>query len=143
MTNTAVQSDINETTTCLAEIILRKYKENTSGTLKGYLVMDDARGVITKKERKNYSAFGGNGTVVSCFGSIKCSNTKPYTRSLTAMVIAYSVRNKLMEIFRDYPFEKFEIQLDSYPEYRYEQNRIIKYRKTGDDVSFLKIDMRW
>lgn len=143
MENILVETDINESTIRLAQIICRKYEEHTSGTLKGYLVMDDLRGVIAKKERKFYSATSGNRSYASCFGSIKCSEIKPFTRTLKAILIAYSVRNNLLKLFEDFPFKKFEIELESYPKYDYKENRFFKYRKTGDDISFLKIDMKW
>ncbi len=143
MTNTIVKSDINETTLRLAQIICGKYEENTSGTLKGYLVMNDKRGVIDKDERKSYSAHTGCGDFAPYFGSVMCSETKPFTRTLKAILIAYSVRNNLMEIFRDFPFKKFEIELESYPKYDIRKNSFWKYRRTEDDVSFLKIDMKW
>lgn len=143
MTNSIVKSDINETTIRLAQIICRKYEENTSGALKGYLVMDDRNGVIAKNERKRYSAHGGSGDFAPFYGSVKCSETKPFIRTLKAILIAYSVRNNLMEMFRDFPFQKFEIELESYPKYDFKENSFWKYHRTEDDVSFLKIDMKW
>ena len=105
--------------------------------------MDDKKGVIAKDERKSYSAHSGSRDFASCFGSVKCSETKPFVRTLTAILIAYSVRNNLLEMFRDFPFEKFEIELESYPKYDLKENSFWKYRRTEDDVSFLKIDLKW
>lgn len=143
MPSSIVDLDVTETTTHLANFIRQKYAENTSGMLKGYLVSDEKQGVISQEERKIYFALGTKEVLSPYHGSVKCSETGYLTRSLTAMIIAYAVRNNLMELFRDYPFKKFEIKLETYPKYRYEKNRFWKYRKTGDDLCFLKIDMEW
>lgn len=142
MPNTAIDFNISESTALLARIIRQKYESSTHGTLKGYLVLDDNRCVISKSERKAFSATANSG-FFPCHGSVKCSEINVLTRSLTAMIIAYSVRNNLLEIFRDYPFKKFELEIESYPKYRYYENRLLKYQKTQDELSFLKTDIEW
>ena len=59
------------------------------------------------------------------------------------MVIAYAVRNNLINNFEDYPFKKFEIELETYPKYRYDKYGFRKYKKTGDDISLLKTHIEW
>lgn len=143
MSSAIFNQDVSETTSRLAQIIRKRYEENTHGEINGYLVLDEIRGVISKEERKYFSALGTQGVLKSCHGSVKCSETGWLTQSLTAMIIAYIVKNNLLEIFKDYPFKKFEIELETYPKYRYEKLRIRKYRKTGDDISFLKVAIEW
>lgn len=138
-----IEKDIEEATKYLTNIIYRKYKENTHGAIKGYLVPDHDNCVISKGERKYFSSLDTPETNKIWQGSVKCSETKRLTRSLTAMVIAYTVRNNLTEYFTKYPFKKFKIEMETYPKYRYEKTRLIKYRKTGDDITFLKVDIEW
>lgn len=138
-----IEIDIDETTRYLTDIIYRKYQEHTHGTMKGYLVPDSKCNLITKEERKFYSSQTENDYYANIYGSVKCSETASLTKSLKAMVIAYTVQNNLTEYFKKYPFIKFKIQLETYPKYRYEKTRFMKYRKTGDDITFLKVDIEW
>ncbi len=138
-----IEKDIEEATWRLTDIICQKYQENTHGALKGYLVPDHICCVISKRERKYFSSHDAPGTCNAWHGSVKCSETKSLTRSLAAMTIAYTVKNNLIEYFKKYPFIKFKIELETYPKYRYEKTRLIKYRKTGDDITFLKVDIEW
>ena len=122
-----IDSDVNNLTTCLAQIIDRKYAEDTCGCIKGYLVADEIRDFISRSERRHFSAF----------------YTNYFPHILTEILIAYTVQNNLMEIFKDYPFKKFKIEIETYPKYRYDANRFWKYRRTGDELSLLKIAMEW
>lgn len=142
MPNAIIDYNVIETTALLAQIIRQKYEETTYGSLKGYLVPDVTHSIISRSERKYFSAFGRE-TLSPCHGSVKCSETGWRTRSLTAMIIAYSVRNNLMDIFRDYPFKKFEIEIETFPKYRFTEKKFWRYRKTGDDLSFLKANIKW
>ena len=143
MNSNVLAQDVAETTNRLAQIICRKIKESTHGEIKGYLIPDEIRSVISKNERKNFSALDTQGVLVPCYGSVRCSETNWLTRSLTAMVIAYAVRNNLINNFEDYPFKKFEIELETYPKYRYDKYGFRKYKKTGDDISLLKTHIEW
>ena len=137
-----IYKDIEETTMSLTEIIYQKYREHTHGTIKGYLVPDHVHNIICKKERKDYS-LDSQSFCNAYHWSIKCSETDRLIRSLSAMIIAYSAKNNITDYFSRYPFKKFEIELETYPKYRYEKNRFVKYRKTGDDITFLKVDIEW
>lgn len=136
------EQDIYNTTYYYVHMICDSCQSHSSGALNGYLVLDAHQNIISKKGRKNFSALSGridNRT----HGSVKCSETKTHAQSLSAIAIAYSVRNNLMEIFRGYPFEKFEIEVETYPRYEYRNKRFRKYHKTGDDLAFLKADIEW
>lgn len=119
--------EINHLTKCLAQIIDQKYAENTCGNIRGYLVADEIQGFIPKQERKRFSAL----------------HTNQFTHALREILLAYTVQNRLMELFKDYPFKKFRIEIEAYPKYRYDANRFVKYRRTGEKLSFLKIVMKW
>lgn len=142
MSITIIKQDVFDTTKHFQDVICENYENHSSGSLRGYLILDKDCNVIPRKKRKYYSAFL-NANSTNCLGSVKCRETRACSRSLTAMVIAYSVRNNLMEIFQEYPFEKFEIELETYPQYQHKKSRFKKYRKTGDDLTFLKADIKW
>lgn len=137
-----IEEDIKETTISLIEIICQKYREHTHGAIKGYLIPNQSRSVISKGERK-YFSLDAQGNYSTYHGSVKCSETNRLIRSLTAMMIAYTVKNNLTDYFQEYPFKKFKIGLETYPKYRPEKTRFMKYRKTGDDITFLKVDIEW
>ena len=142
MLSKTINKDIEETTMSLTEIICKKCREHTHGTIKGYLIPDQACNVICKKERKDFS-LDTQGLYSAYHGSVKCSETDRLIRSLSAMIIAYTVKNNLTDYFTKYPFKKFKIELETYPKYRYEKTRFVKCRKTGDDITFLKVDIEW
>ncbi len=136
------EQDISTTTAYYRRMIYDSCKNHPSGVLNGYLVLDKHQNTISKKGRKKFSVLSGKRNN-SIYGSVKCSESKTHSHSLTAMVIAYSVCNNLMEIFREYPFEKFKIEVETYPRYEYRNKRFRKYHKTGDDLTFLKADIEW
>ena len=140
----ALDLDILATTKYLADIICQNYENHSCGHLKGYLVQDSDCHVITRKMRKAFSAqTADSSNTTSCLGSVQCSETKPMTKTLAAMLIAYSVQNNLMRMFKDYPFVKFKIVPETYPQYKYEKRGLRRYKRTGDDVTFLKADIKW
>lgn len=143
MNNNLLVQDILETTDCLSNIICEKRKENIHGEIKGYLVPDDICCVIQKKERKFFSSRNTQTLLFPCLGSVKCSESRELIRTFSAMIIAYAVRNNLMNIFAMDSFKRFEIELETYPKYKYDESSIWKYKRTGDDISLLKTHIEW
>ena len=63
MNSNVLAQDVAETTNRLAQIICRKIKESTHGEIKGYLIPDEIRSVISKNERKDFSALDTQGVL--------------------------------------------------------------------------------
>lgn len=143
MITNALNLEITATTEYLANSIRQNYENNPCGELKGYLVQDADCLVISRKMRKNFTARTTNTGTTPWLGSVQCSETKPLIKTLKSMLIAYCVQNNLMELFKDYPFVKFKIVPETYPQYKYEKRGLHRYKRTGDDVTFLKADIKW
>ncbi len=143
MEQVQLRKDAAETTEYLISIIQKAHEQSPTGKLKGYLVMDEQLGVVTHKQLKAISSIDENGNALSCHGSVKCSETNPRTHTLNAILVGYLVRESLTEHFQNQNFKKFDIDLECLPEYRYSANKKIKYRRTGEELLYMKVNIKW
>jgi hypothetical protein len=138
-----IRRDAAETTEYLIPIIQKAYEQSPTGNLKGYLVMDEELGVVTRKQLKAISSIDENGNALSCHGSVKCTETNPQLHTLNAILVGYVVKDCLIDHFKNQTFKKFEIILECLPEYRYSEKRRIKYRRTGENLLYMRVNIKW
>ena len=118
------ETEIKNITISIKNQILEQFQQEPTGIIRGYLVLNEPERILSSR-RKEKIAVQNN------------------TNSLQEMVIAYIVRNELMDFFQDYPFEKFQICLETFPRYKKMLSGLFPYHRTDEFVTFLKADIKW
>lgn len=143
MDSSFLRSDAAETTKYLIPIIKKECEKKPSGRLKGYLVPDANLGIVPTQQIREVSCIDKDGNAMSCHGSVKCSAQNPKIYTLACIMIGHLVRENLIKEFENYGFKKFDIVLKCLPEYQYLEDKRIKYRRTGEDILYIKVNIKW
>lgn len=135
--------DIAESAAGLISIIKSEYEKSESGKIKGHLILEGDKHVISRKEIRSFCIIRDEKDLEAHRGSVICREPNKKMRTLTATMVGYVVYLKLNEEFGSYDFKKFDLRLRTYQEYRYYQDRFWKYRRTKYEIPIFQVDIKW
>lgn len=127
----------------ILKIITEKYEKSPSGKIQGYVLLGDVQDLLSREDVRKIQVRRKDEEIPARFGSNICSECDLDRCILIGVMLSYIIHYKLMEELTKYPFKKLSITYADMQEYLYDEKKLWKYRKTGYEIPFLKINIKW
>lgn len=127
----------------ILEIIKEKYEKTPSGKMQGYLLLGDAQDILSREEVRKIQVRRKDEEPPARFGSSVCGESNSEKCVLVGIMLSYIIHYKLMNELTKYPFKKLQLTFADMHEYLYDETKFWKYKKTGYEIPFLKLNIEW
>ncbi len=138
-----IEEKVSVSTIHLTALIKKEYQNNPSGIIKGYSLPGIPCDIVPKQAAKNLCIVDKDIKGTLYRNEIEDNDVNMNRWVLTAFMICYSVCNNLRVEFKDYNFKTFYVSSECFTEYRYRENKLWKYRRTGYEIPLLKVNIEW